>query len=299
MTLEKLEEQRIKIRDFYVILIVVAALGAVLFIAFTEMPEFALFFAMAVFLIGGLIKGKDKKKYISDFKKYFVNGALQNKFTDLKYTPNQGMPYQTIASTKMMYMGDRYHSNDFISGKYKNIDFSQADVHIEEERERRDSDGNTETYYVTLFRGRWMIFDFNKTFKADLQVCQKGFGNNKAGGLFSKDVFHKVKMESSDFNKAFNIYAQSEHEAFYILTPALMEKIMRLDQMNSGKLLLCFINNRLHIGLYDGKDSFEHAPIWKKIDPEQTKSKIAADINQITMFVDELDLDNDLFRKEV
>ena len=209
------------------------------------------------------------------------------------------MPYQTIASTKMMYMGDRYHSNDFISGKYKNIDFSQADVHIEEERERRDSDGNTETYYVTLFRGRWMIFDFNKTFKADLQVCQKGFGNNKAGGLFSKDVFHKVKMESSDFNKAFNIYAQSEHEAFYILTPALMEKIMKLDQMNSGKLLLCFINNRLHIGLYDGKDSFEHAPIWKKIDPEQTKSKIAADINQITMFVDELDLDNDLFRKEV
>lgn len=62
MTLEKLEEQRLKIRDFYVILIVVAALGTVLFIAFTEMPEFAFFFAMAVFLIGGLIKGKDKKK---------------------------------------------------------------------------------------------------------------------------------------------------------------------------------------------------------------------------------------------
>lgn len=299
MTLEKLEEQRIKIRNFYIITFVIAAVGAVLLVAF-KVPEIAIFYVFAVILIAGLIENKTNKEYLNNFKKFFVKSALETKFTNLKYTPNQGMSYQTIASTKMLYMGDRYHSNDFISGKYKDIDFSQADVHIEEERETTDSDGNTRTYYVTLFRGRWMIFDFNKTFKADLQVCQKGFGNNKTGnGLFSKDVFHRVKMESEEFNKAFNIYAQSEHEAFYILTPALMEKIMKLDKMNSGKLLLCFINNRLHIGLNDGKDSFEHAPIWKKIDPEKTKSKIADDINQITMFVDELDLDNDLFRKGV
>ena len=208
------------------------------------------------------------------------------------------MPRDVIASTKMMYMGDRYSSNDYISGRYKDIGFRQADVHIEEERESTDSDGNTTTYWVTIFRGRWMIFDFNKTFKADLQVCQKFFGNNKISNWGNDTKFEKVKLESVDFNKRLNVYAQSDHEAFYLLTPPIMEKIIKLDDMNQGRLLLCFIDNKLHIGLYDGKDSFEHAPVFSQINEEQVRSNISNDIKQITMFIDELDLDNDLFRRE-
>ena len=77
-----------------------------------------------------------------------------------------------------------------------------------------------------------------------------------------------------------------------------MEKIIKLDDMNQGRLLLCFIDNKLHIGLYDGKDSFEHAPIFKEINEGQVRENISTDIKQITMFIDELDLDNDLFRRE-
>ena len=253
---------------------------------------------IAILLFPALFTAKQKREYILKFKKYFVQSALKTVFTDLTYHPEQGMPRDVIASTKMMHMGDRYTSNDYISGKYKDIGFRQADVHIEEERESTDSDGNTTTYWVTIFRGRWMIFDFNKTFKADLQVCQKFFGNNKISNWGNDTKFEKVKLESVDFNKRFNVYAQSDHEAFYLLTPPIMEKIIKLDDMNQGRLLLCFIDNKLHIGLYDGKDSFEHAPVFSQINEEQVRNNISNDIKQITMFIDELDLDNDLFRRE-
>ena len=104
-------------------------------------------------------------------------------------------------------------------------------------------------------------------------------------------------MESESFNKRFNVYAQSEHEAFYILTPSLMEKIERLDDNNKGKLLLCFINNRLHIGLYDNKDSFEAPNCLFKINEEKELNRTNGDIKVITQFIDELNLDNTLFKK--
>lgn len=298
ITIEELEQDRIKLKN-KTLLVIGITVGIVALIALIFQSSEVLFFGIIpILLFPALFTTKQKREYILKFKKYFVQSTLKTVFTDLTYRPEQGMGRDVIASTKMMHMGDRYSSNDYISGKYKDIGFRQADIHIEEERETTDSDGNTRTYWVTLFKGRWMIFDFNKTFKADLQVCQKYFGNNRVSNWGNENKFEKVKLESMDFNKRFNVYAQSDHEAFYLLTPPIMEKIIKLDDMNQGRLLLCFIDNKLHIGLYDGKDSFEHAPIFKQINEEQVRNNISNDIKQITMFIDELDLDNDLFRRE-
>ena len=298
ITIEGLEQDRIKLKNKTFLVIGITAGIIILLALIFQTIEILFFGIIAILLFPALFTAKQKREYVLKFKKYFVQSALKTVFTDLTYHPEQGMPRDVIASTKMMYMGDRYSSNDYISGRYKDIGFRQADIHIEEERETTDSDGNTRTYWVTIFRGRWMIFDFNKTFKADLQVCQKFFGNNKISNWGNDTKFERVKLESMDFNKRFNVYAQSDHEAFYLLTPPIMEKIIKLDDMNQGRLLLCFIDNKLHIGLYDGKDSFEHAPVFSQINEEQVRSNISNDIKQITMFIDELDLDNDLFRRE-
>ncbi len=298
ITIEELEQERIKVRNLSFIVAGISSAIVLLLVLIFESAELLMFGVVGVVVITTIATAAKKREYQLKFKKYFVNSALKTVFTNLTYRPEQGMPEQVIRETQMMYMGDRYSSNDYISGNYKTIGFRQADVHIEEERESTDSDGNTTTYYATIFRGRWMIFDFNKPFKADLQVAQKWFGNNKVSNWGNKNKFQKVKLESVDFNKRFNTFAQSDHEAFYLLTPQTQEKIIRLDDMNQGRLLLCFIDNKLHIGLNDGKDSFEHCPIYTKINEEKVRENVSNDIKQITMFVDELNLDNDLFRRE-
>lgn len=300
VTFENLENLRKKLRDLYLLSFCISAIIIILLFFFFGSDGFTSVISIIIMIfIPILITHKSAREYKLEFKNFFVKSALTKLFTNLTYEPENGIDRSIIANTQMMNMGDRYTSNDYISGKYKNIGFTQADVHIEEKRETRDSDGNRNTYWVTLFKGRWMIFDFNKTFKANVQVCQKFFGNNKVGGLFSTQKYQKVKMESAIFNKAFKVYAQNEHDAFYILTPSLMEKIQKLDQKNKGKLLLCFIDNKLHVGIYDNKDSFEHGSVWVKINQEKTTQSIASDIEKITMFVDDLNLENDLFRREV
>ena len=299
--MEELEELRLKIKKRYIIASIITIIVTIIIAQFNL--SFIMIPIVLAIIITLLLTAKLNNKYRITFKKIFVVKALESKFTDLIYEPNRGIPYETISATNMMHMGDRYNSEDFISAKYNGIKFEQADVHIEEEHTSTDSDGDTTTTYVTIFKGRWMIFDFNKSFKADVQIVQKGFGNSKVKtmSLFGKkdDLFKKISMESESFNKRFNVYAQNEHDAFYIITPSLMSRIERLDDLNKGKLLLCFINNRLHIGIYDNKDSFEPYSVFKKINEEKLIKKISDDVEMITQFVDELNLNNNLFKKEV
>lgn len=298
MTIEEVEALRKKTKDSLVRgLLISGGIGLVLAIA-GKAPG-AIFYAL---IIGGIITSikiqKPKKEFIRAFKNTFVLKSLQSVFTDLVYEPEKGLDESVIRNTQMMNMGDRYSSNDFVSGKYKNINVVQADVHIEEEHESTDSNGHTTRTWVTIFRGKWMIFDFNKTFKANIQVSQKNFGNSRIKNWGQKIKYKKVMMEDQAFNNGFKTFAQDEHDAFYILTPALMERIKKLSSSIQGKLLFCFIDNKLHIGLQNGKDSFEHS-IFSEINEEKVTKEIAQDIKIITNFVDELNLDNTLFRREV
>ncbi len=296
MSVEELEVLRKKASSSVLKGIIGSIIVAI--VLFLIHPFIAFFVIVFGIIITVVISNGPIRKFRLAFKETFVLKSLESNFTDLIYKPESGLDESVISRTGMIDMGDRYSSNDFISGKYKNINVVQADVHIEEEHETTDSDGDTHTTWVTIFRGRWMVFDFNKPFKANIQVCQKGFGNSKLNSRGTKKKYQKVMMEDQVFNNNFRIYAQDEHEAFYILTPTLMEKMKNLTNKIPGKLLFCFVNNQLHIGIYNNKDSFEHG-IFTKIDEEKVTQEISQDIRLITNFVDELNLDNDLFRKEV
>lgn len=292
MSVEELEKLRKEVINLHLIILgIMLAVGVAL--AFMKMIFFIPFlFFITIFLLI-IVPIRKRKKFILAFKDTFVKSSLEKVYTDLEYKPEEGISRDVIASTGMMYMGDIYHSDDYIKGRYKNILVEQADVHIEEES--TDSDGDT-TYY-TLFKGKWMIFEFNKTFKANIQVREKGFNNAKIISLFAKkeEKYKKVEMEDQAFNKEFKVFAQDEHDAFYILTPQLMDKIRALNEKVNGKLLLCFVDNKLHVGLHNNKDDFEPR-IMKSINEEDITKQIVEQIKIVTDFVDDLDLSNDLFK---
>ena len=235
MTIEDLLKIQKKAKRVYIIGSIITIIVALIVAFFTYFFSGAIIVLMFGIIIISIVNNKNKKEFQKGFKELFVLKALQSVFTDLVYKPEEGLDKRIISSTQMMDMGDVYDSNDYISGKYKNINIVQADVHIKEERE--DSEGHTS--YVTIFEGKWMIFDFNKYFMANVQVCQKGFYNNEVNQLFSKTKYKKVKMEDINFNNNFKVYAQDEHDAFYILTPSFMERLIKLTNSIKGKMLFC------------------------------------------------------------
>ena len=248
---------------------------------------------ISLVIIKLIVNGKDISKFDNEFKNIFVLNALKNTFDDLNYNIEEGFDEETLSDYGMIDTADRYSSNDYISGTYKGIKFEQSDVHIEEKHESEDSDGNKIVHWVTIFRGRYMIFDFNKKFMANVQVVSNRFGARSS----PRDrKFSKVKLEDMEFNKMFDVYTDIEHDAFYILTPHFMQKIKDLYKNLDSPIMLCFVDNRLHIALDNGEDSFEYN-VFKPINEEEINKDIIKDIKLITDFVNELNLDNDLFRR--
>lgn len=309
MKFEDVENARVQYKDkltkaslitmsilFVLALIMFFAITGANFSIVTILP--ALFMsAIFVFAITAIIVAiatrKEAAEYKKTYKAYFVEQNLAKTFTNLQYQHEAGLNKQVLAATQMINTGDRYSSNDLTMGKYKNVNFTQADVHIEEEY--TDSDGDT--HYTTIFRGRFMIFKFPKKFNFKLEVVSKFFGVGKVPDRNPQTgrKFEKFEVESIDFNKKFKIYAEDGFEAFYLLDPSFILKIEKVSAEYDKKMIFCFVDNKLYIGLNEGKDSFEPPRPSKPINEQLEIEKVSHDIKIITDFVDELSLDRKIF----
>ena len=294
MELEQLRKKALKSSIVPIVMVVLAFLFFVLF------PPVSIALIVVAILLVIFVSSKRSKAYAAAYKQSVVKDALCEIFTDVSFYENEGINKDIIRNTQMMTTGDRFSSNDLVMGRYKSIPFMQSDVHIED----RHTDSDGDTTYTTIFRGRWMIFEFNKNFSCDLQVVSRGFsGNMRKGGIFSffgsKDSpkMSKVELENTEFNKIFNVFAQSQQEAFYILTPHIMQSLIELYNNSKAPLMLLFVNGQLHVASQTGKDAFEPS-IFRKVNLEYDRQRIIGDIAVITSFADALRLENTIYKKE-
>lgn len=287
---DETEKRRRVVMILSMIQYVLLAMGFVLFIVpGVNIIGFIMF-------IGGIVMtiavNAQKNKYSAFYKDGFVKNILAEKFTELVFEPEHGISEEQLDETEMIRLGNRFESNDYISGRYRGLNFEQSDVCIQ-----NVTHNGKHTYTTTYFEGRWMIFDFNKKFTCDLQVREKSFSYaKKSGGWFSeKPRMKEIELENAAFSDDFEVYAADEHEAFYILTPHMMERIIELSRSISGELMLCFVGNKLHVAVNNGEDAFE-PPVFGKIDYDEARKDVVGDIDMITSFIDDLKLYENIYR---
>jgi hypothetical protein len=75
----------------------------------------------------------------------------------------------------------------------------------------------------------------------------------------------KVKTESIHFNSELHIFAENDHEAFYLLTPHFMEKLIYFDQKYIDKISFSFKDNKLYIA-HDSRVDYFDLKAFKHVD---------------------------------
>jgi hypothetical protein len=244
------------------------------------------FFIIALPFIGGAMYAATNQKKIKDisnkFKKVYVTDELKKVFPASTYIYNHGFSESEVVKSGLLYDRDRYASEDMISGNFDNVNFRCSDVLQKEVRRSGKS-----TTVVTVFQGRFYEFDFPKTFKSNLLLLQpynyRPFSN-----------FKKLKMESVKFNSEMKVYAQSELEAFYILTPHFMEKLLYLDNKYLDKISFSFLENKLFIAIDSRKDYFDIKP-FRTVN-KSIVSEYREELNDIKELIEVLNLNQTLFK---
>ncbi|MBH1941040.1 DUF3137 domain-containing protein [Mobilitalea sibirica] len=256
----------------------------------------SLFSGIAIFLL--LSKITKCSRYFKDYKMLFksvlVETPFRKAFSEVEFHNEQGIPKEVIKATGMMCLGNRYYTNDYVRGSYRNVFFERADIKIQQV-----THSGKHTHTTTYLNGRWLIFEFNKEFHFDLQIIGKGFHySQRNSSLFTEreERRHRVDMEDIYFNEQFKVYAQDDHEAFYILTPHFMKVLKDMNNTMDGDFMLGFTENRLHVAIDTGKDAMEPS-VFTKIDLTEVSLEVQQEINAIINIVDSLNLDRDIYKE--
>ena len=238
---------------------------------------------LIIYLIMNSVKGYNNSDYtINDYKAYVIKKAIEGQVEGLVYEPRFGLPESVYSDLNVMKHGNRYHKEDFITGKYKNVYFVQSDLKVQYE-----SNGEHDTT-TTYFRGRWIAIDYPKKFNGTVVIIDNSF----AYGVKRKEL-EKIQLENPNFNDMFTVRASDMQLGYYLLTPQLVEKIMELKQSTNGNIIVCFKNGYLHIFINDGKDSFE--PNINNVNLMGDIQKFMQDFTLVSGTIDVLDINNSVY----
>jgi hypothetical protein len=196
-----------------------------------------------VFFVWAIITSSSHNRFVKDYKWQVIPRLLDAIGPGFRYNPAASIDEEEFKRCSLYRRPDRFCGQDFVAGRLDKTAFHFSLVHAEEEVETTttDSEGNskTETHYQTIFCGLFFSADFNKHFAGHTLVQSGGAG--LLGGLRRG----LVNLEDPEFAKRFTVTSSDQVEARYILSPALMRRLLELRQRFDTKVQAAFVGSRV------------------------------------------------------
>lgn len=217
---------------------------------------------------------------------HFINPTFQ-------YFPNRDIgEYAFDQSCLFLQRYDKFSGEDLICGKVGKTAIKCSEIDVRQQGDKSDH---------TIFRGLFMVADFNKHFSGRTVVlpdkAEKYLG--RFGRKFqeinpTRDQL--IHLEDPEFEEQFVIYGEDQIESRYLLTPALMKRILKFNKTAESYIYLSFYRSKLYVAVPLSRNLFE---------PKKGESidYIAAytyfkDFHFILSLVEELNLNTRIWTKE-
>lgn len=204
------------------------------------------------------------------------------------YAPLEGIAESVFDEPGLFSTRGGFKSDDRVRGRIGQTPFEAADV------SRSYSTGGKNSRTVIVFRGLFFHIDFNKTLRGVTLVDPVGADATSIG---DRSGLTRVTLENPAFDKTFAVYASDEVEARYILTPAMMERILSLQSRTEKHVHLGFKGNRAYLGVNYGRPLFE--PGIAASTSVEAIHEMAAHFALADGIVHELDLNTRIWTKGV
>lgn len=250
---------------------------------------FMMFGGFAIAAIWYYFIDEENKKFGKLFKLNVMVPSLLKRFPNMSYQ-EKGISEDHFVRSELYKRNevDRYSSEDEFRGTHGKTKFRFSEVHVEQESS--NSDGGSS--YTTIFQGVFMIADFNKSLNGKTRVIQA------SDNFFKKIVNRKtqVALEYPDFEKVFNTYSDDQIEARYILSTAMMERILNLQAKWREELRISFIRDHVFIAINHKQNLFE--PNMKQEINHLQLRRIHEEVEMCLEIIDALDLNTRIWTKE-
>ena len=128
-------------------------------------------------------------------------------------------------------------------------------------------------------------------------ICSEVHAEERDSFFKIKMGASRVKMEKKKKKKVFDVFSTNQIEARYLITPSMMERMLKLDSNFKKGITISFRNSTILVAIPDSKNRFE-ADVWSSLtDMSILKSDFAV-LQSLLDIVDELNLNTRIWSKE-
>lgn len=292
------ERRRAYIQQFLlsVLLLLIAVMGCLLYLPVANYLTGIVALLIGCYLI--LRKYKAFKKTLaSDFKREIITKLIQLADEKLKYVPDAGIAKEVFIKSGL-FPGKiaMYSSEDWVEGQIGDTAICFSEIHAQ--TATKDPGSHTETKQ-DLFKGLFFAAEFNKQFSSQLFIYPDYFGGRFTKiqeslfrGMLGKDSVEVIRLEDPKFEKHFSVFGTDQVDARYILSPALMERLLVLRE-KYRYFAVSFIENQIYVAFHLNKNLFEPRIFRSVNNQKQLEDYLNYSLLMIGI-VDDLKLNNNL-----
>ncbi len=274
---------------------------AAMYILGSRLPlVFLLFVAVPGLVIGSSVYGSAMNGYKRHFKMAVVERVVRYLDPQLFYDVQGHIPQGEFAKSQLFSSDiDRFRGEDLVQGTLSQTQFRFSQVHAE--KRVKTKNGHR---WVTIFQGLFFIADFNKNFVGSTVVlpdtAQKLFGNfgqtlQSWGTSFSGREL--VRLEDPEFEQQFAVYSTDQVEARYILSPALMRRLLDLKRDKGCEVYVSFVSPHVKVALPQ-THSFFDPPLRGPVLPLEKVEKFLDELHDVLEIITQLDLNTRIWTKD-
>ena len=185
-------------------------------------------------VVAGLLIGGGRLDRLRKSVKLELNSKLAEA-CQLNYalTPAEPARFATLRGLGLLPSFTRCGFEDHFSGERLGCDFELYEAHLEERRSTGKS-----SHWVTVFRGVVIRINFPRRVEGVTVITRdKGVFNGleALGRSFGSKKLERIGLVDPVFEKAFEVYGTDQVLARYMLNPAFMERLLRLETALKGK----------------------------------------------------------------
>ena len=243
-----------------------------------------------------LYSANERRKLSKQYKHIVVRRVVGALGHGLTYTPESRFTKQDFLDMDLFEKRcEQWRAEDEICGQKNAVSYS-----IFEAKATRTEGSGKNRRTVTIFRGIIARLDFNKHFRGHTVVVPDA-ESKILGGLFGESESRRRKdiarLENVEFERMYSVYTTDQQECRYILTPKLMELILRAQETLGVPVRLSFHDNSVFMTVPQNVDRFEFGWFASKVSPEGVVGDLAEVVQIAERLVDVLDLETRIWTR--
>jgi len=198
----------------------------------------------------------------------------------LRFAVDGKIPMHDMQGSKIIPAHDRYTSEDYFEGAHKGARIRFSEIHLEQRRR-----SNKRTYYATVFKGMAILIELPRPRFYGHTILTTGsvleWFREKSLGLQRADLVDPV------FEKKYSVFTNDQVEARYLIDPAMVDRITRLQHSHvSGRLMASYKDKRVLLLIETKKNLFEPADITIPATDAEGLSVLRHDVAETLALVD-------------